>query len=162
VQWLEEGTKKKGRTGMNFIVANQLAHDRIAELRRQADGDRLARQRQSSALAWHDLALARCGDALVAAGDRLRARRPATEGMEAAATRGALVPAATPGGVNVLGVLPFFTISRVEYRHGDVLNFMYWRLGTPISAGAAPMRPLGYSDSLAWLSLRPTPDGGAR
>lgn len=159
MQWLGEGTKKKGRTGMNFIVANQLAHDRVADLRRQADGDRLAHLRRSSVLSWHDLALARCGDALVAAGNRLRARRRA---MEAAATRGTLVPTAAPGGVHVLGVLPFFTISRVEYRHGDVLNFMYWRLGTPISAGAAPMRPLGYSDSLAWLSLRPAPDGGAR
>src|SRR5690348_4014435 len=111
---------------MNFIVAKQLAHDHVAELRRQADGDRLARLRRSSTLPWHDLALARCGDALVAVGNRLRARRPATEGMdgmEAAATRGALVPTAAPGSVNVLGVLPFFTISHVEYRHGDVLNF---------------------------------------
>src|SRR5690349_14184573 len=147
---------------MNFIVANQLAHDRVAELRRQADGDRLARLRRSSILPWHDLALARCGDALVAAGGRLRARRRAAEGMEAAATHGALVPAAAPGGVNVLGVLPFFTISHVEYRHGDVLNFVYWRLGTPIGAGVAPTRPLGYGDALAWLSLRPAPDGGAR
>jgi hypothetical protein len=153
---------------MNFIVANQLAHDHIADLRRQADGDRLARPHRPSTLPWHDLALARCGDALVAVGDRLRARRLALEGMEAAATRGALVPVApvaapsSHGSVNVLGVLPFFTISRVEYRHGDVLNFMYWRLGGPMSAGVAPMRSPGYSDALAWLSLRPAPDGGAR
>jgi hypothetical protein len=147
---------------MNLIVANQLAHDRVAELRRQADGDRLARLHRSSILPWHDLALARCGDALVAVGDRLRARRPATERVEAAATRGALVPVAAPGGVHVLGVLPFFTISHVEYRHGDVLNFVYWRLGTPMGAGVTPMRPLGHGDALAWLSLRPAPDGGAR
>ena len=153
---------------MNFIVANQLAHDRIAELRRQADGDRLTRLRRPSTLPWHDLALARCGDALVALGDRLRARRLALEGMGAAATPGTLVPVvpvatpSSPGGVHVLGVLPFFTISRVEYRHGDVLNFVYWQFGTPISAGAAPMRSPGYGDALAWLSLRPAPDGGAR
>ena len=144
---------------MNFIVANQLAHDHVADLRRQADGDRLARLHRSSTLAWHDLALARLGDALVAAGDRLRARRLA---MEAAAARGALVPAAASSGVNVLGVLPFLTISHVEYRHGDVLNFVYWRLGTPMSVAVAPIRPLGYGDSLTWLSLRPAPDGGAR
>src|SRR5690349_18042723 len=159
MKWLEAETTKKGRTGMNFIVANQLANDRIADLRRQADGDRLARLRRPAALPWHDLALARLGDALVAAGDRLRARRLA---MEAAATRGTLVPSAASAGMNVLGVLSFFTISHVEYQHGDVLNFVYWRLGTPMGAGAAPMRPLGYGDSLTWLSLRPAPDGGAR
>lgn len=138
---------------LNPTIAQERIRSHQAELAREADGDRLARQATANQALPTEALRARLGDLLLASALKLK-RLDAPAGFQAAyrvsaglpapaAPAGALLPASATAQAR-----PTFGFSLLRYGALPAVAVMYWRLDTLGARGTAGN---GYL-TLTWLA----------